>query len=204
MILFYGTYPITFSGDKGTFHCPRCGAGKTYEVKSWTRFFHLYWIPLIPYKWGSFVECKGCSATWDEKVREYDPDAERAVFHANFESAMLQAMIAMAEADGHIDQKEMQAMAEIMKHLSGVDHSVGEVRAAIAADHARTLPKALRGVADDLNDNGKEMVIKSLYLVADADNGVSKEERAKILEAGKILAINRDRMEALLAELETE
>jgi hypothetical protein len=91
-----------------------------------------------------------------------------------------------------------------MKHLSGVDHSVGEVRAAIAADNSRTLQKVLRGVADDLNDNGKEMVIKSLYCVADADNGVSKEERAKILDAGKILAIKRDRMEALLVELETE
>lgn len=204
MILFYGTYPITFSGEKGTFHCPRCGAGKTYEIKNWTRFFHLYWIPLIPYKWGSFLECKGCSSTWDEKVRECDPEAERAAFHAKFESAMLQAMIAMAEADGHIDKKEMQAIAGIMKHLCGVDHSVGEVGAAIAAGHARTLPKVLRGVADDLNDNGKELVIKSLYFVADADNGVSKEERAKILEAGKILGINRARMENLLAELETD
>jgi uncharacterized membrane protein YebE (DUF533 family) len=204
MILFYGTYPITFSGDTGTFHCPRCGAGKPFEIRNWTRFFHLYWIPLIPYKWGSFLECKGCKATWDEKVRNYDPEAERAAFHAKFESAMLQAMIAMAEADGHIDQKEMQAIAGIMKHLSGVDHSVGEVRAAIAADNSRTLQKVLRGVADDLNDNGKEMVIKSLYCVADADNGVSKEERAKILDAGKILAIKRDRMEALLVELETE
>jgi uncharacterized membrane protein YebE (DUF533 family) len=137
-------------------------------------------------------------------VRDYDPEAEQAAFHAKFESAMLQAMIAMAEADGHIDQKEMQAIAGIMKHLSGVDHSVAEVRAAISADHSRTLQKVLRGVADDLNDNGKEMVIKSLHFVADADNGVSKEERAKILDAGKILAIKRDRMEALLAELETE
>ena len=137
-------------------------------------------------------------------MRDYDPEAERASFHAKVETAMLQAMIAMAEADGHIDQKEMQSMAGIMKHFSGEDHSVGEVRAAIAADHARTLPKVLRGVADDLNDNGKEMVIKSLYYVADSDNGVSKEERAKIDEAGKILGIKRDRMEALLAELETE
>ena len=204
MILFYGTYPITFSGEKGTFHCPRCGAGKTYEIKNWTRYFHLYWIPLIPYKWGSFLECKGCSSTWDERVREFDPEAERAAFHAKFESAMLQAMIALAEADGHIDHKEMQAMIGIMKHLSGVDYSVGEVSAAIAADHARTLPKVLRGVTDDLNDNGKELVIKSLYFVADADSGVSKEERAKILEAGKILGINRARMENLLAELETD
>ena len=204
MILFYGTYPITFTGDRGTFHCPRCGAGKPFEIKKWTRFFHLYWIPLIPYKWGSFLECKGCSATWDEKVREHDPEADRAAFRATFESAMLQAMIAMAEADGRIDEKEVRAIAGILKHLSGTEHSPGEVRTAIAADNARTLTKVLRGVADDLNDNGKEMVIKGLYFVADADNSIAKEELAKIHEAGKLLGLKRDRLEALLAELAKE
>jgi len=48
------------------------------------------------------------------------------------------------------------------------------------------------------------MVIKGLYFVADADNSIAKEELAKIHEAGKLLGLKRDRLEALLAELAKE
>jgi uncharacterized tellurite resistance protein B-like protein len=202
MIFFYGTYPITFTGDQGTFHCPRCGPGKRFSIKNWTRFAHIYWIPLIPCGWGSVLECESCSGTWDEKVRHYDPEAEKQAFEAKFETAMMQAMVAMAEADGHVAENELQAIAGIMTRLTPTQYSVADVRSSLRADGSRTLRNVLRAIADDLNDSGKEMVIRSLCWVADADDGVGKEEKTRIFEAAKILAIKRERVEAILAEVE--
>jgi uncharacterized membrane protein YebE (DUF533 family) len=200
-LIFYGTYPITSRGQEGTFHCPRCGESRPYLLKNWTRFFHLYWIPLIPYSWGSFVECGDCRATWEEKVLDYDPEAAQAEFRAGLEEAMLRAMIAMAEADGHVGEDEIRAIAGIMTRLSGREHQPGQVRATLASVGCQSIQSALRGVSDSLNDNGKEMVISSLFWVANAEGGVSAEEHARILEAGKALSLKRESVEQILEDL---
>lgn len=200
-LIFYGTYPITSRGQEGTFHCPRCGEPRPFQVKKWTRFFHLYWIPLIPYSWGAFVECQDCRATWEEKVLDYDPEAEQAEFRAGFEDAMLRAMIAMAETDGHVGEDEILAIAGIMTRLSGREHNPGQVRAALASVGGHSIQSALRGVSESLNDNGKEMVIASLFWVAQAEGGVSAQEHARILEAGRALSMKRDQVEQMLEGL---
>jgi len=135
-------------------------------------------------------------------MRDYDPEAEKAAFRAKFETAMMQAMLAMAEADGHIAENELQAIAGIMTRLTPTQYSVGDVRSAVRTDGSRTLKNVLRAIADDLNDSGKEMVIRSLCWVADADEGIGKDEKSRILEAAIILAIRRERAEAILAEVE--
>ncbi len=200
-LLFYGTYPITSRGETGTFHCPRCGAGTGFQKKTWTRFFHVWWIPLIPYSSGSFVECHGCQATWDEKVLDHDPEAEQEEFRAVFEDAMLAAMIAMAEADGHVAEDEINAITGIMTRLSGRDYEPHQVRAALASGNGQSIRDALRGVGDSLNEGGKRMVIASLFLVAAAEGGVAEEEWGHLEDARKALSLTREQAEAIIADL---
>lgn len=198
-IIIHGTYPITSNGETGEFNCPRCRERKRFQIKRWTRFFHIYWIPLIPTGSGSYLECLSCRATWNESIRDYDPVKEQKIFQAKFEEAMLLSMVALAESDGLVTESEIGQIADILAYLSGAERDLIAVRRALAAEEGRTLPKVLKRVADDLNDGGKEMVIKSLYYVASADGNVAEEESTLLFAAGKTLGMTRAKVQTILA-----
>jgi uncharacterized membrane protein YebE (DUF533 family) len=166
------------------------------------RWFTLYFIPLIPLQVaGRYIECKGCSATFDESVRSYDPEAANRKFRATFEPAMLRAMAAMAAADGVIDDRELETIALIMTKISGNGVEIDEVKAVIGPDLSKklSLEQILRDVSGSLSDDGKAMVLHALMLVASADGTVAPEEREALTRAGKVLGLRRNDVDRLLA-----
>lgn len=53
----------------GRFYCPRCRAQRDYKLKRATRYFTLFFIPLIPLGTiGDFVECQTCHAMFEPSV----------------------------------------------------------------------------------------------------------------------------------------
>lgn len=203
-IIIHGSYPITSDGEKGEFNCPRCRERRAFCVKRWTRYFHIYWIPLIPNNSGSYLECASCGGTWDESIRDYDPVKEQKEFRAKFEEAMLLAMVALAESDGLVTESEIGEIADIVSHLSKSERDVVAVRRALATEEGRTLQKVLKDVADDLNESGRELVIKSLYFVAGADGTVAAEELSLLFSAGKTLGMSKEKVQGILSHLDRE
>ncbi|HEY4238423.1 MAG TPA: zinc ribbon domain-containing protein [Kofleriaceae bacterium] len=62
---------------RGSFNCPRCGPGRDFEHKKVTRWFTLYFIPVIPLGTaGEYVQCRACGGTFGpEALRLALPNA---------------------------------------------------------------------------------------------------------------------------------
>lgn len=200
-MIIFGTRGMNSRLESGSFHCPRCGNDKSFELIAVKRWFTLYFIPVIPLgEAGRYVECKSCAGTFDEKVRNYDPEAENARFKADFEDAMLQAMVAMAKADGVIDPEELETIADVMTKLSGQAYEVDEVEDVVRDPRAQSLDSVLKNVAGALNPNGKAMVIHALCLVAKADGLIADAERNTVYRAGKLLGIRNADVDRFLED----
>ncbi|MFT4601809.1 MAG: putative tellurite resistance protein B-like protein [Arenicella sp.] len=72
--IIFGTRGIRSTVKAGTFFCPQCVSEKNYKHKKVTKFFTLYFIPLIPLgNKGEYIECQTCRNTYVERVLEMRP-----------------------------------------------------------------------------------------------------------------------------------
>lgn len=55
----------------GKFYCPNCGRERRYKRKRASKYFALYFIPLIPVEnLGEFVECQTCHQKFPPEARK--------------------------------------------------------------------------------------------------------------------------------------
>lgn len=202
-MIIWGTTGRSSRLESGTFHCPRCGNDKPFDIVGVHRWFTLYFIPVIPLgEAGRYLECKNCSATFDEAVRHHDPEVESAKLRASFEGTMLRAMLVMAQADGVVEDRELDAVADIMTQLTGNAYEVEEVRAALDACGHPSMESVLASIAGSLNDNGKGMVLKGLVMIASIDGHLAEGEKETLYSAGKAMGIRRKDIAGILASME--
>lgn len=64
---------------EGQFFCPHCQARRNYLRKKATRYFALYFVPIIPLgEIGEYIECQTCRTTYQTAVLETKPPATRS------------------------------------------------------------------------------------------------------------------------------
>ncbi|WP_407933304.1 zinc-ribbon domain-containing protein [Galbibacter pacificus] len=64
-MIIFGTRGIKSTIKSGDFNCPRCDTSKPYRHRKVTKFFTLYFIPIIPLgSAGEYVECNHCKGTF--------------------------------------------------------------------------------------------------------------------------------------------
>jgi tellurite resistance protein len=193
MILF-GTRGITYSKAKGSFHCPQCpGESRSFDHKRVRRFFTLYFVPLIPLDLvGEYVECQRCRGTFDPAVLGYDPEDDARAFQAEYMRAVRRVMIQMSLADGHADHSELEAIREYYGRLTGQDLSRADIDAEVneIRRDARGISEALLPLAPNLNDSGKELVLRAAIMVASADGHFDEHEWTAIAAIGGALGMS--------------
>lgn len=206
-MIIFGWRNVTMTGDKGSFHCPECGAGTRYEQKKVRRFFMLYFIPLIPLQSiGEYVECSGCKNTYKPEVLGYDPAAADRLFRAAWQDAVLRVMVRMVAADGRIADDEVESVRAIYFRLSGLELSPEE----IAASAATTLGSAgsvgtdIEEVAPRLNDRGREMVMRAAIYVSLADGDVAEEEWKALADLARAMGMTPTHAKGVLHECMSE
>ena len=178
-MIIFGTRGITYTKDSGGFHCPECGSPESYSHKRVRRFFTLYFIPLIPLDLhGEYIECQRCDNTYKLDILKYYPEANVAAFEAEFHLAIKRIMIEMVISDDEVEDKEIQTLIGIYKHLTEKDLSSESLQREI--DNAKKksigIPSLLNSIAGNLNDHGKEMVVRAAYLIAAADGVIHDKE----------------------------
>lgn len=71
-MIFFGTTGIKSTLEKGHFDCPQCQCETRYKHKKVTKFFTLYFIPIIQLgKIGEYVECQNCKTTFVPRVKSF-------------------------------------------------------------------------------------------------------------------------------------
>jgi len=179
-VIIFGTRGVNLTKERGTFNCPECESPRPFKHVRARRFFTLYFIPVIPLDLlGEFIECQDCRSTYHTKVLDYDPGAGSAKLEAEFHKATRQAMIHMMLADGQIDDEEIGQIRKLYKQVAGVELGESEIRAEIreVEGQAQRMLDRLRELGGNLNEHGKELVIKAALLVAAADGEFQKEEQ---------------------------
>lgn len=203
-LIIFGTRGVTLTAAEGEFHCPDCGTA-SYRHRKVRRFFTLYFIPLIPLDLlGEYIECGKCQGTYNMGVLSHDPAASNAAFEAEFHKAIRRTMVLMCLADGVVDPEEIATIQRVFGRIAKREITEQEVRDEIAAAQADGRPVAefLAGaVAATLNDHGKELVVRSAFLVAAADGEFQEEEQKLLADIGRALQLTPAHLKGVIDQM---
>lgn len=203
-MIIFGARGVTYTHAKGTFYCPGCDReGVEYKHQRSRRFVTLYYVPLIPLKsLGEYIECQVCQNTYQLAVLTATA-AEHRAFEAEFQLVIKRVMILMLLADGVVADAELEVIRRIYLKLSEIDLSLEDLRLEVEAarkDVADVLLYLERN-GKVLNARGKELVIKSAFLVAAADDQFQDKERQLLADIGKTLELSNAEVQAILGPL---
>lgn len=206
-MIIFGTRGVKSTMQAGDFMCPQCATTTPYKFKKVTRFFTLYFIPLIPLgKLGEYVECQTCKGTFVPRVLEYDPNKGRNEFQAVYEQAMRHSMVLIMLADGEIDDNEMALVLKIVNAFSHNNMTMEELTNYVQQVQANPEPiqTYLSKVASSLNEHGKEIIIKCAFSVAGADGNLGESEIQLITEMARTMEMSGSHLKGILHEMATK
>ncbi len=202
-MIIFGTRGIKSTKERGRFLCPQCATEQDYKHKSARRFFTLYFIPLIPLdKLGEYVECQTCRGTFVPRVLDYNPAAEANEFQSIYEKAMRHSMVLMMLADGHIDENEMKTVLQIINKFGHNDLSIGDLEDYVKEVQRNQQPVStyLKQVSAQLNEHGKELIIKCAIAVAASDNHIDDTEVKLIHEMAEVMEMSSSHLKGIIDE----
>jgi tellurite resistance protein len=115
---------------------------------------------------------------------------------------ILMAMVAIAAADGKLDEQEIGLIQQIYRDQSGRSLTPEEIRAVEEANMSDSgLLPMLAAAADSLNIETKEEIIRASYLVLLADDRIAGEERKKLQDIAAALRVPEIHFGAILEDL---
>ncbi len=206
-MIIFGTRGVKSTMNEGQFLCPQCANSQKYKHKKVTRFFTLYFIPLIPLgKAGEFVECQTCKGTFVPRVLDYNPTNNKNQFQSEYEKAMRHSMILMMLADGHIDDEELVMVQKIINKFGHNDITREELNKLIEEVQFKKEPihKYLSKITPSLNEHGKEIIIKCGMAVASADGHIDDSELKLIQEMAKSMEMSSSHVKGILQDMAQE
>lgn len=201
-MIIFGTKSTRKKLDHGTFGCPQCRQDRDFKKLRAKQWFHLYFIPIIPLKeYPPYVECQSCNATFVEGVLNANANSDQ--IRAEFETATMKILTRMAWADGVIEPEEKDAIFTTVNSICAREFSRHDVEEAIrdAKDSPEDALAVATQVGNMLNDDGKELIIQAVYLIAASDGDFAREEQEMILEIGAGLGLRPAYIKGILSEL---
>jgi tellurite resistance protein len=209
-IIIYGVYGITYTkGEPGQFHCPQCAVTQGYRHRRVRRFFHIFFVPLIPLNLaGEYVECGQCKGTYKVEVLAMMKGIASGVAQASQtlplsegQRAVRRILAMMLLADGRVEESELAAIVEFLRYAERRDVTRDEVLAEVEA--ARRQPADVetycRQVMGFLNEQGKADVLKAAQVIASADGHVAPEEQRMLERMGIALGMRPAQVSTQLA-----
>ena len=205
-MIIFGTRGVKSTIKEGKFNCPQCESEKRYKHKKVTKFFTLYFIPIIPLgSAGEFVECQSCNGTFIPKVINYKKNVASDKFLSEYEKAMKHCMVLIMLADGQIDKNEMIMVQKIVNKFGHNDITLNELEKYVESvqNNPEDLSTYLKKITPLLNEHGKEVVIKCALSVAASDGNIDKSELKLIQEMATIMEMSQSHVKGILHELLT-
>ncbi|MFK8038184.1 MAG: TerB family tellurite resistance protein [Crocinitomicaceae bacterium] len=202
-MIIFGTRGVKSTIKSGDFNCPQCEKSVPYRHRKVTKFFTLYFIPLIPLgSAGEYVECGTCKGTFIPRVLEAGP-SNQDDFMAVYEQAIRHSMVLIMLADGVIDNEEKTLVRTIINKFGKNDLSIYELEKYIeqVQNEKEDVTTYLSKVGPSLNEHGKETIIKCALSVAAADGHIDESEIALIGKMGGAMEMSSSHLKGIIAEM---
>lgn len=206
-MIIFGTRGVTYNAATGDFYCPACQGDGGYKHKRVRRFFTLYFIPVIPMNLhGEYVECERCKNAYHLDVLQFDPKAQAAEFEAEFHKAIKRVAVQMMLADGVVDDDEIRVIQEVYAELTGSQLGHDAVQAEIASVELEggDVRHTLARFAGNLNEHGKEMVVRAAFMVAAADGEFEESEKQMLSEIAEVLGMSMAHLQGVVQSVMNE
>jgi uncharacterized tellurite resistance protein B-like protein len=203
-MIIFGTTGIKSTIKSGDFHCPQCEQSKPYRHRKVTKFFTLYFIPLIPLgSAGEYVECGTCKGTYIPRVLNNTKSANSEEFMATYEKAIRHSMVLIMLADGVIDDNEKTQVLKIINKFGKNDLTMTQLERYIEVvkKEKQDVATYLKKVGPSLNEHGKEVIIKCAISVAAADGNIDKTELQMINDMSKAMQMSASHLKGIFSEM---
>jgi len=198
----FSTRSIATTQSEGAFHCPQCERSEHFHRDRARRYIVFLSLPLFPVDAPmEFVECQGCSTTWEPGILDFDPERQQAELRDEWEKAVLGAMIRVMLADGRTEWAEVGKLRDVFRRFAERTLTEGELLAEIAIVEAReaSLGDELRHFLPVLDEHGKEMVFRAALAVAAADGDLQSDERLLLAEIAEALQMSEAHVRGIFA-----
>jgi uncharacterized membrane protein YebE (DUF533 family) len=114
---------------------------------------------------------------------------------------ILKAMLAVAAADGSIEDREAGLISQVYADQSGRTISREEIAAAVRDMDRAAILAELSAAAPSLDRDTKEEIIRAAYLALLADDRIAGEERKKLQDIAASLRVPEIHFGAILEDL---
>ena len=183
----------------GTFFCPRCGGDRPYERRMARRWFHLYYIPLIPAKeLGEHIKCGSCGTNFRDSVLARPTsgqlsailvDAVRGLAVHVLRAGSTESPASRAVAVAEVQRAGLAAYAD-----ADLTADLGVVPGDISG--------LLAGLGPQLAEPGKEALVNAAARIALADGPLTDLERQVVVSAGAALGMTAAHTAGVIAVAE--
>lgn len=202
-MIIFGTRGVKFTITEGNFHCPQCNTNKPFRHRKVRRFFTLYFIPVIPLdSLGEYVECRQCKGTFITRVLDGNSTTKNESLII-YENAIKHSMIKIMLADGIIDDNEKQQVFKIINKFCRTQITMSQLNEHIKVVQADRddISIFLKKIGPQLNNDGKEALIKAAISVAAADGHIDKSEIELIEKMGSYIEMSPLHLKGVLASI---
>ena len=114
---------------------------------------------------------------------------------------ILKAMIAVASADGALDDSEVRLIQQVYEDQAGRPITPEQIAAAAEANTKDSIMAELTAAAPVLVRETKEEIIRAAYLTLLADDRIATEERKKLKDIAMALRVPEIHFGAILEDL---
>ncbi|MGB1247478.1 MAG: TerB family tellurite resistance protein [Chitinophagales bacterium] len=202
-MIIVGTRGVKWTLKEGQFNCPQCEKTTNYRHRSVRRFFTLYFIPIIPLdKLGEYVECRNCKGTFVPNILNMN-SMSKDQFLATYEKAIHHTMVLTMLADGIIDENEKLEVLAIINKFGHNDMTMEQLM-----EYTKQVQKEnedvstyLKKIAGELNEQGKETIIKCALSVAASDGDMDPTEMELIKRMSESLQMKADHVKRIFEEM---
>ena len=205
MLFIAGTKGETTTVATGEFHCPECNDLTSYHHNQVHEKATVFFIPIANLRLlGEYIECQDCISTYELEILDYDPEEEHEEIEALYLIGLKKVMTMMMLADGKIEESEKAMMKDIFKHMADSELSNQDIDEEIKSceDDPVDLEEYLVALFPQLNESGRETIVKLAYWVSISDGHFDKEEEKLLKKLAKHFQISNTHLKGIIAEVD--
>lgn len=204
MFFIAGTKGVTTTLAKGKFYCPKCNLKKTYKHNQVHEKVTVFFVPIANLRLlGEYIECQSCFNTYKMEIIDYDPEKEAQEEQALYIIGLKKVMTMMMLADGKIEDSEKAMMKNIYQHMTDSQLSNQDIDNEI--NSCKVNPMDLEDYLDklfpQLNQPGRETIIKLAYWISISDGHFDKAEERLLKKLAKHFQISNAHLKGIILEV---